>query len=228
MKASCAVMLVSGVASAQPRDFTHTFEYPTLAAETTDVQLWHHELFESGGKELLDDDLAIGFGVADHVEADLIAEVIDDGSGLRFGSLRGEARVRIADRGEAPVDVALHVGLGKEFGARIYDLYVRLVLARDVDRFTFAATGQALVHRGTDGEGRAFEVAAGITYELVPRFHLGVEGWAATEPNKDSGGVGPALAFIASPQLWIAVTAGAAYQDDVSGVDGRIIVGFTR
>jgi hypothetical protein len=219
---------ISGVAAAEPRSFTHTYEYPTLAADATDVQLWHREVIADHGKETLEDDLAIGFGAADHFEADLLAQVIDDGTGLRFGSLRGETRVRVADRGELPIDIGIHAGVGKEFDARIYDLYARLVLARDFDRLTIAATGQVLVHRGTDGEGREYDAALGLTYELVPRFHLGLEGWAASDHDKASAGFGPALGFRASQQLWIAVMAGPAAYEDAWTLDGRIIIGFAR
>jgi hypothetical protein len=102
------------------------------------------------------------------------------------------------------------------------------VLARDFDRLTIAATGQVLVHRGTDGEGREYDGAAGLTYELAPRFHFGVEGWAASDHDKTSAGFGPALGFRASQQLWIALMAGPAAYDDAWRFDGRIIIGFAR
>ncbi|HET9989718.1 MAG TPA: hypothetical protein VFQ65_14400, partial [Kofleriaceae bacterium] len=191
---------ISGVAAAEPRSFTHTFEYATLASGDSEVELWHREVIHDAGaaRETLDDELQVGFGAADHVEADVIAAVTDDGVAMHFAALRGELRGRIADRGELPVDVAIHAGAAKEFDERVYDAYARLVLARDFDRITVAATGQVLFRFGADSVAakRQYDGAAGITYELAPRFHAGLEAWGTLDTDSNhvrSYELGPAL-----------------------------------
>ena len=230
------LLLVSGVAAAEPRSFTHTYEYPTLAADTADVQLWHRDVIRNAGVsggESLEDELQVGFGVTDQIEADVIAAVTDDGVALAFASLRGEVRARLADRGELPIDFAVHAGGGKEYGDRIYDAYARLVLAHDFDRISLAATGQVLFRFGADAfvAKRQYDGAAGVTYEVAPRFHAGLEAWGTVDTDSahhHSYELGPALAVRASQSLWIALSAGFGLTNDSDDFDGRLIIGLTR
>jgi hypothetical protein len=230
------LLFVSGVAAAEPRSFTHAYEYPTLAADSTEIQLWHRDVIRdagSSGGERLEDELQVGFGATDQIEADVIAAVADDGVALTFTSLRGEVRARLADRGELPIDLAVHAGGGKDFGGRIYDAYARLVLAHDFDRISVAATGQILFRLGTDAPvaKRQYDGAAGVTYELAPRFHAGLEMWGTVDTDSThahSYELGPALAMRASQNLWLAVSAGFGLTAESNDFDGRLILGFSR
>lgn len=236
MKPVWALLLVSSLAAAEPRSFTHTFEYPTLAADATDVQLWHRNVIRDAGVqggESVEDELQVGFGVADQIEADVIAEVNGDGGSLTFTSLRGEVRARLADRGELPIDFAVHAGGGKEFDVRVYDAYARLVLAHDFDRISLAATGQVLFRLGADAPAakRQYDGAAGITYEVAPRFHAGLEAWGTVDTDgrhTHSYELGPAVAVRASPNLWLALSAGFGLTAESNDFDGRLILGFAR
>jgi hypothetical protein len=236
MKAVWTLLLVSSVAAADPRSFTHTFEYPTLAADSADVQLWHRDVIRDAGfsgGDSLEDELQVGFGVTDQIEADVIAAVTDDGVALTFASLRGEVRARLADRGELPIDFAVHAGLGKDYGDRIYDAYARLVLAHDFDRISVAATGQVLFRFGADAftAKRQYDGAGGITYEVAPRFHAGLEAWGTVDTDSThphSYELGPALAVRASQNLWLAVSAGFGLTAESNDFDGRLILGFSR
>ena len=236
MKRWWPLLFVSSVAAAEPRSFTHTYEYPTLASDTTEIQLWHRDVIRDAGfsgGETLEDELQVGFGVADQIEADVIAAVSDDGIALTFTSLRGEVRARLADRGEMPIDFAVHAGGGKEFGGRVYDAYARLVLARDFDRISVAGTGQILFRFGADAPTakREYDGAAGVTYELAPRLHAGLEAWGTVDTDSrhaHSYELGPALAVRASQNLWLALSAGFGLTAESNDFDGRLILGFTR
>jgi hypothetical protein len=230
------LLLVSGVAAAEPRSFTHTFEYATLPSGDGEIEVWHREVIHDAGlerSETLDDQLQVGFGAADHVEVDVIGAVTDDGVAMHFAALRGELRGRIADRGELPVDIAIHAGAAKEFDERVYDAYARLVLARDFDRISVAATGQVLFRFGADSFAakRQYDGAAGVTYEVAPRFHAGLEAWGFIDTDSNhlcSFELGPALAVRASQNLWVALSTGFGLTHDSNDFDGRLIIGFAR
>lgn len=229
MKAAL-VMLVSATAAANPRDFTHAYQYPTLPEGEGEVALWHGQTYFRG-METVEDQLQIGFGVHDLVELSLFGvfgETTDSAFGFR--ELRGEARIRIADRGQLPVDIGVLVSGGRAFGTSEFPLEARLELARDVGRLELVANGSVVTYRGSDVTGPHVVVpwAGGATYELAPWCHAGAETWGQYSSEGTLAWLGPAVGLVASPKLWIAVSLGKGLTSTSEDFSGRLIVGFAR
>ncbi|MEO8843382.1 MAG: hypothetical protein ABI591_26340 [Kofleriaceae bacterium] len=234
MKPAFALLLVSATAAAEPRSFTETYEYPTLPEGEAEVALWHAQAqtaWHVRNVQRLAEQLQINYGVTDRFEAALFTVFTQTtDQAFAFEALRAEGRYRFVDRGEWPVDVALHGEAAKEFGRTIYDLTGRLELARDFDRVTTA--GNLIVTRalGRDATGAQLELgwAAGVTYEVVPKLHVGAETWGGHRDGLTRTEVGPAIGIAPSPRLWLAVTAGFGVNDASDAFSGQLIVGLRR
>jgi hypothetical protein len=231
MKATVVVtLLVSATAAASPRDFTHAYQYPTLPEGEGEVALWHGQTYFRGA-ESVEDQLQIGFGVHEQLELSLFAAFGENtDSAFGFHELRGEARFRIADRGQLPVDVGVLVSAGRAFGTSSFPLEARLELARDFGRLELVANGSFVNLRGSDVTGPHVETlwAGGATYELAPWCHLGAETWGQYTSEGTLGWAGPALGLVASPKLWFALSLGKGLTSTSEDFSGRLIVGFAR
>jgi hypothetical protein len=234
MKPAFALLLVSATAAAEPRSFTQTYEYPTLPEGEAEVGLWHAQsqtAWHAPKVQRFAEQLQINYGVTDRFEAALFTVFTQTtDQAFAFDSLRAEGRYRFVDRGEWPVDVALHVEAAKQFDRSIYDLTGRLELARDFDRVT--AAGNVILSRavGHDADGAKLELgwAGGVTYEVVAKLHVGVETWGSHSDGLTRTEVGPAIGVAPSSRLWLAVTAGFGVNDASDAFSGQLIVGLRR
>jgi hypothetical protein len=234
MKHALGLLLISATASAEPRSFTQTYEYPTLPAGEAEVALWHAQSqtnWHTPTVQRFAEQLQINYGVTDRFEAALFTVFTQaTDQAFAFDALRGEARYRFVDRGEWPVDVALHVEAAKQFGRGVYDLTGRLELARDFDRVSAAANLIVTRAVGHDAADAKLELAwaDGVAYEVVPELHVGVENWGSRSDGLTRAEVGPTIAIAPSPRLWLAVTAGFGVNDASDAFSGQLIVGLRR
>lgn len=228
------LLLVSATAAAEPRSFTQTYEYPTLPEGEADVALWHAQSqtnWHTPTVQRFAEQLQISYGVTERLEAALFTVFTQTtDQAFAFDALRAEGRYRFVDRGEWPVDVALHVEAAKEFGRSIYDLAGQLELARDFDRVTAAGNLIATRAVGHDAAGAQVELAwaGGLSYEVVPKLRVGAETWGGRSKSLTRTEVGPTLAIAPSPRLWLAVTAGFGVNDASDAFSGQLIVGLRR
>jgi hypothetical protein len=229
-----ALLLISATAAAEPRSFTETYEYPTLPEGDTEVALWHgqaRDTWKSPSVQRFDEQLQIDYGITDRLETSLFT-VFTQSTEQVFGfdSLRAQGRYRFVDRGEWPVDIALHCDAGKQFAHSEYDLSWRLELARDFDRITAVGNLIGNYALGHDVAKSEFTIgwAGGVTYEIVPKLHLGAEAWGDHIDGVTRTEVGPAIGVTPSPRLWLAVTAGFGVNDVSEAISGRLIIGLRR
>src|SRR5262245_19298248 len=139
-----------------------------------------------------------------------------------------ETRYRFADRGEWPVDLLAYGELAKEFGDSVYEIEAKAIVARDFDMLTAALNLIGAVEFGRDVPETEFEFAwaAGVTYELHPKFNIGVETFGALHEDEVEASVGPALAVAPSSNLWLTFTAGFGLTDPAPAFGGRVILGI--
>ena len=228
----CALV---GSASADRRMFTYTFEYRTLAEGHTTLSLWHTETRDDlggDGAQRLEHILEVEHGITEHWDAgvllafdqvhapDPLAE-----QSLSFHEVRLQNRYRFADRSEWPVDLQLQLDASKHFGASAYDLELRAVIARDVDKVTVALNVLGLASIGKDvPDTYDLGWAGGATYELHPKLNAGVETFGAFDSSQAS--VGPALALAPSSKLWLTLTAAFGLTDETPELAARAILGI--
>lgn len=230
MRIAVATLLMSATAVANPRDLTHTYQYPTLPEGDGEVALWHGQTYFRGA-ESVEDQLQISFGATEQLELSLFGvfgETTDSAFGFR--ELRGEARYRLLDRGQLPVDIGVMVAAGREFGTSVVPLEARLELARDFGRLQLAANGSVIDLRGSDvvGPRVATAWAGGATYEFAAWCHAGAETWGQHTSDQTLAWAGPAIGLVASPRLWFALSLGKGLTSASEDFSGRLIVGFSR
>jgi hypothetical protein len=232
-------LLVPSLAHADRKSFTNTYEYATLPEGQTEVELWHtqsRDTWESSTPQRFEEKLEVEHGITDHWDMAMylvFGQVAGDATTeepFGFDSLRFESRYRLADRGQWPIDTVLYGEVGKDFGAGVYELEGKVILARDFDRLTVAGNAIVEIAVGHDVAETNVEVgwAAGASYEITPKVKFGAETWGerAREDQIVRGYVGPALSLAPSNKLWVTAGLGFGVNSDADAFSGRIIVGL--
>jgi hypothetical protein len=232
--------MLTATASADRKSFTNTYEYATLPEGQTEVELWHtqsRDTWNSSTAQRFEEKLEIEHGITDHWDMAMytvFTQVAGNAmSTAPFGldSVRVETRYRFADRGEWPVDTVAYLELGKDFGASIYEIEGKAILARDFDRVTAALNLIAEVGLGHDVPSPNLELgwAGGVTYEITPKIRFGAESWGARS-REDSivrAYAGPAIGLAPSSKLWVAVGVGFGLNNDADAFSGRVVMGLS-
>lgn len=221
-------------AGAERRLFAHSYQYGTEPPGDTTVALWHQESRArwKSSRALLDFTLEVEHGITEHWDAALMATFAqlshpDPTRAEPFGLDRVmlQNRYRFADRSEWPADVQVQLELGKDFGPSIYDLGLRAVIARDLDKLSVAANVVAVVTAGNDTDSTlALPWSAGASYELHPRVNVGLEAFGRLDERVLA--LGPGLAVEPSPRLWLAVTAAAGLTELTDELIVRALLGL--
>lgn len=233
--------LASSAAYADRKSFGHTYEYATLPEGQTEIELWHTEMrdsWEAAAAQRFEEKLEIEHGITDHWDMAMYT-IFQQSTDSSFGldAVHLETRYRLADRGELPVDTVLYLELAKDFGPSIYEAEMKLIMARDFDRFTAALNIIDEVSFGHDVDGAQNEIgyAFGVTYEVNPKVRIGAESWGMHGTNETRISAGPALAFAPSSRFWLVLTAGlglateatADVDQDLAAFSGRVVMGFS-
>lgn len=235
-----ALLTVPAGAVAEVRAFTETFEYATQPEGTTTVQLWHtgrRVTWDNDYSEQLEQRIQLKHGVTEHWDVTTTTILTQSGrTGLHLDRVLVGPRYRFADRAEWPVDLMLALEAGKVADRSIYPIELRLIVARDVDRLTFAANGIGLVRVGKDlVDDVEIDLgwSAGASYQLHTKVRLGAETWGHTldegpQPATDDLRVsaGPVLHVAPAPTFWATATAGFGLTAAADVFAVRVLLGI--
>lgn len=240
---SVPALIGSSSARADRRLFTSTYEYKTVPEGHTALEFWHTEsrdTWDANTSQHMEHILEIEHGITDHWDAALYTILTQDAAGvghdgaaepgapLSLHAMNIETRYRFADRGEWPVDVLAYGEVSKEFGESVYEIEGKAIVARDFDALLVAANVIGAVEVGHDVPETELELgwAVGASYELHPKFNLGIETFGSYEEEKGAQAlIGPAFAFAPSGGLWATFTAGFGLNDNSPAMQGRLILG---
>ena len=216
--------------------FTSTYEYKTLLQGRTAIELWHTQSrddWSPSSTQRLEHILEIEHGLTDNWDAALFTVFTDVASSdpaeeqsFELHEMKLATRYRFADRGELPVDIEAYGEAAKQFGASIYEVEARAIVARDLDKLTAALNliGAVAFGRNVPETEVVVGWAAGVTYEVHTKLNAGVETFGVFGEEIEAS-VGPALAVAPSSNLWLTVTAGFGLTDTASAFSGRLILG---
>src|SRR5689334_17280905 len=142
--ASACLMVAAVPARADRRLFTYTYEYKTMPQGATAIEAWHTESrddWTSLTTQRMEHILEIEHGFTDRWDAALYtvftqvaAEDPAGSEAFALHEMKIESRYRFADRGEWPVDVLAYGEVAKEFGASVYEVEAKAIIARDFDK----------------------------------------------------------------------------------------------
>jgi hypothetical protein len=237
---------LAGPARADRKDFANTYEYSTTPAGQAEVELWHTELrdtWHADTPQRFEERVEVEYGITDHWDIAMYTFFQQVAAAdpavaepLSFDAVHLETRYRLAERGELPVDTELYLELAKDFGASVYEIESKVILARDFDRVTCALNliDEASVGRDVPGGENELGFSLGATYEITPKVHVGAETWGMHGGYGTRWAIGPAIALAPSSRWWVAMTAGfgLATQSDadldqsLGAFSGRIVMGF--
>jgi hypothetical protein len=225
-----------GVAHADLRSFTHTYEYSTVPEGRTAVELWHTEgrlTWHKDTPQFYEQIVEIEHGITDKWDFAFYTVFDQTSAGLmsepfHLGEVKLETRYRFADRGEWPVDTLVYLELSKAFGESLYEIEGKVIVARDFDKITVAANAITEIQVGHDAAETEPELgfAVGATYQAHPKLRLGAETWGQIEEEELYLSAGPAVSWAAASNFWIALTAGFGLTDEAEKFTMRGIIGI--
>jgi hypothetical protein len=237
-----ALVIAAGDAGAERRSFTRTYEYLTLPARHTELELYTTQARATFDGETSPQAFELAFavehGLTDRWDVSLFhtfTQASDGGgtsSGLAFSRVALRTRFRLAERGSLPVDSVLIAEAGKDFGRGVYALHGRWALSRDVGPVTAVVNLLVDGAVGNDVDEATLDLgwSAGLTYEVLPRWRVGAEGWGDVVRDDDgepAASAGPALSWAPTTSLWIAATAGFGLTDAADAFSARAILGLS-
>lgn len=197
--------LLSPVAAqATPRALPYTYPYGTLQRGALELEQYAdltpvRTLDTTGAinytsRGILTTELE--YGLLDRLELGLYVQLSDDpGSGtgdspLHFDGLKQRLRLRLAEAGEWPVDVALYGELAEL--RTEFEIEAKVILEKRVGRFQLLTNLWAEYELYYAGRREwVLNPTAGASFEITPAVHLGAEYWMRGE----FGGGAPAGAF---------------------------------
>jgi hypothetical protein len=202
-------LLVSGAVSrADQRTYVWTYEYSTLAKDSAEIEFYQTAVTKDRQTRSAGDweqQVELEYGITDHLDAALY-QVYEQpaGGSMKYAGYKARLRYRIAERNAFPVDVLLYAE-HKENTGEESEFEGKLILAKDIGKLN-VAYNQIFEKSYGAGSGASHEYAAGVSYELSPRFRLGVESKGSYKG--DAYAAGPTLSW-ASGRIWANV--GAVY-----------------
>lgn len=172
---------------ANPRPLPFTYSYETLARGESEVEQYVdatplRALSEDGETKLWEPRWRLQteyeHGISDRLELGLYVVLQSDpGQPLFVDGTKQRLRLRLAEQGDWPLDVALY-GEVSEFHDEL-EFEEKLILSRRLGSariVTNLVLEQAFEYYSGAPE-LSFNPTAGITYELNPSIHLGLEYW---------------------------------------------------
>lgn len=244
MKPYLAILLVAAAAApahADRRSFTRTYEYMTMPEGETELEIYTTQsktTFDNPSPKEFELQLEIEHGITErwdfsvyHVFKQSTGPAPEDVSPFHFDEIKLRTRYRFSDRGEWPVDVLLYGEVKKVFGVGVWEAEPKIVLARDFDKLTAAINLIGEVAFGPSVPEAELEAgyAAGLTYEVLPEWKLGVESWGGFElehTDEVAASVGPAVSWAPASTLWITTAAGFAVTEHADDFSVRAILGM--
>jgi hypothetical protein len=217
------ILLVPAVAGATPQPLPFTYVYETLPKGSLEVEQYADftpirvQSSAGGNQSVLYGATQLQtefeYGISDRLELGLyvtfapsppsgeaypLVPPLTEGNGLKE-----RLRLRLAEAGEWPVDVGLYGELVEN--EREVELEAKIILERHIGDLRIVANlwaereyEQYDIHQGD----WVINPTLGVTYQVTPAFHPGIEGWMRAEYPDSS----PARTFDLGPQAYVGPT----------------------
>jgi len=198
LSATCAAALCAEAsrAAANPRPLPYSYPYETLPAEEAEVEqyvdLTPARVLETDGLSTTWDQqyrlqTEFEYGITDRLELGFYLVFENEAGGpLAFDGIKQRLRLRLAEQGDWPVDIGLY-GEVAEFHDEL-ELEQKLILSKRFDRVRLMTNlwfEESLEHY-EGGPETSFHPTAGVTDEITPNLHLGVEYWGVGKFENDA------------------------------------------
>ena len=208
---SAALLVCSLPALANPRALPFTYPYETLSrgdleieqfADLTPVQSIDVDAKKSWSAKfgLITE---VEYGLTDKLELGLYFQFVTEPgeAPLIFDGIKQRLRYRLAQQGDWPIDVSVYAELAEMHDEIELELKLNLQRRIGVAKVMVNLWGEREFHY--DGTAAwILNPTAGVTFEIRPWIHLGVEYWARAEIDAYTHHfVGPAIS-VQFKKLW--------------------------
>jgi hypothetical protein len=199
--ASVGVCTATRAAHANPRPLPFSYPYETLPEGQAEIEQYVDATPlrivnpENPARRVWDTGYQLQtefeYGISDRLELGLyLVYAADPGGPLGFDGVKQRLRLRLAEQGEWPVDIGLY-GEVSEMHDEL-ELEERVIIARRFDKVRVMAN--LWLEQGFErykGDPELFvRPTLGVTGELTPNVHLGVEYWMSARLGNDEDSTG--------------------------------------
>jgi hypothetical protein len=226
------LFVASQTAQAHRRSYVWTQEYHTQAQGEAELEYFLTtkiaDLHKFDDKNTWQHQVELEYGLTDHFQLAVYQTAQHTHDSKRDGDFdytgsKLEAKYRIAEKGQLPVDTTLYMEYVQGEGPSNTDkMEYKLILSKDIDRFNFTYN-QIIEHAVAETNKTAYEYAAGVFYEVNPTWHLGAE--SAGNYTTDSYRVGPTISY-ATEKFWLTVGVARGLTERGDDFRGRLILGI--
>jgi hypothetical protein len=197
--AAAVVASLSLSARANPRPLPYSYPYETLPAEEAEleqyVDLTPVRIVDpedaTGNSRIWDQQYRLQtefeYGITDRLELGLYLVLANEAGGpLAFDGIKQRLRLRLADEGALPLDIGLY-GEIAEFHDEL-EFEEKLILSKRFGTLRLMTNlwfEESLEHYEGAPEA-TFHPTLGITDQITPVFHVGLEYWGQTKFENES------------------------------------------
>ncbi|MHB8843835.1 MAG: hypothetical protein ACYC7L_03725 [Nitrospirota bacterium] len=225
----CAVLIFYAFvvlpARADQRNYVWTYEYGTVAKGNAEIEFYQTAVTKDKDVRSASDwtqQLELEYGITDHLDAGIyqVYEQAADSGAMTYGGFKLKARYRVAEKNELPLDVLFYAEHSESTtGENAFE--GKVVLAKDIGRVNFAYN-QIFERTYSAGKGE-HEYAAGVSYELAPWIHLGIESKGSFTEGEFAAG--PTIAWIGN-RIWANLGAQYGLNSKTNDREVRFLLGI--
>lgn len=226
-----AVLLLPLVSLADRRSFVWTYEYMTMAKGEAEIEYYlTSKLPDRSDRETSSwqQQFELEYGITNRWDISLY-QVFNQkntatSSTLEYAGFKVRTRYRLGKKGEYLLNPLLYFEVIREDDlSNPVRLEAKLILAKDIDRFTIAYN-QIAEQEFENGEKEIEnKYAFGITYEIDPKFKLGLESTGNYSENKYY--LGPTLS-LAREKFWLSFGILGGLNGDSDDTQSRLLIGI--
>src|SRR4051794_3570351 len=181
-------------ALANPRPLPFTYPYETLPEGEAEIEQYVDatplRALDEGGARIWEPRYVLQteyeYGITDRLELGLyLVFQSDPGGPLGFDGTKQRLRLRLADQGEWPVDVAVYGEISEMHDE--LELEEKLILGKRFDKLRLMANlwFEESFERYSGEPETVANPTLGATYEISPTFHVGAEYWLHAKLAKE-------------------------------------------
>jgi hypothetical protein len=212
------VLVTAATASATPQPLPFTYVYETLPKGSLELEQYADytpiKVLDQGGNPLTygasQFQTEFEYGITDRLELGLYVTIapttdaaqnvppLTEGTGIKE-----RLRLRLAEEGQWPLDVGLYGELVEN--ERELELEAKIILQRRIGDLRIVANlwGEREYENFSVHQGDwVINPTVGLTYQVTPVFHPGIEGWMRAEYPDSS----PPRTFNLGPQAYVGPT----------------------
>jgi len=216
-------------ALADRRSYVWTYEYMTMPKGMAEVEYYLTTQVPDTAKSNVNTwkhQVELEYGITDHWDASMYQmwkqENTASSSTFGYDGFKIRTRYRFGERGRWFIDPEFYFEYIRDDDlSKPHVGEAKLILGRDIDNWNISYN--QIIERNLERTGKAeHEYAAGISYEFLPAFKIGIESKGSYTGHEYA--IGP-TASLATNRFWVSFGAAFGLNDKTDDVQTRMIVG---